>query len=258
VKKLVSVLLLSLGIISCQGNPNKKKNIESQKVKTSNVTEEWISLFDGKTFNGWHQYNGESIGKEWAVEKGIMVFNPEGNRNYGDGGRNIVTDKEFTNFILSIEWKVSEAGNSGIFWGVKEGEEFGEPYLTGPEIQVLDNDRHPDAQENPKYHQAGALYDMVQPTSDVCNPAGEWNLVVLSIDHNTNKGSVVLNGTEIVTFAVHGPEWDSLVKASKFGNKEASNYLEAPKFGTFRTGKIGLQDHEDQVFFRNIKIKELK
>ena len=257
-KKLVSVLLLSLGIISCQGNPNKKKNIESQKVKTSNVTEEWISLFDGKTFNGWHQYNGESIGKEWAVEKGIMVFNPEGNRNYGDGGRNIVTDKEFTNFILSIEWKVSEAGNSGIFWGVKEGEEFGEPYLTGPEIQVLDNDRHPDAQENPKYHQAGALYDMVQPTSDVCNPAGEWNLVVLSIDHNTNKGSVVLNGTEIVTFAVHGPEWDSLVKASKFGNKEASNYLEAPKFGTFRTGKIGLQDHEDQVFFRNIKIKELK
>ena len=256
-KKLVSVLLLSLGIISCQGNPNKKKNIESQKVKTSNVNEEWISLFDGKTFNGWHQYNGESIGKEWAVEKGIMVFNPEGNRNYGDGGRNIVTDKEFTNFILSIEWKVSEAGNSGIFWGVKEGEEFGEPYLTGPEIQVLDNDRHPDAQENPKYHQAGALYDMVQPTSDVCNPAGEWNLVVLSIDHNTNKGSVVLNGTEIVTFAVHGPEWDSLVKASKFGNKEASNYLEAPKFGTFRTGKIGLQDHEDQVFFRNIKIKEL-
>ncbi len=257
-KKLVSVLLLSLGIISCQGNPNKKKNIESQKVKTSNVNEEWISLFDGKTFNGWHQYNGESIGKEWAVEKGIMVFNPEGNRNYGDGGRNIVTDKEFTNFILSIEWKVSEAGNSGIFWGVKEGEEFGEPYLTGPEIQVLDNDRHPDAQENPKYHQAGALYDMVQPTSDVCNPAGEWNLVVLSIDHNTNKGSMVLNGTEIVTFAVHGPEWDSLVKASKFGNKEASNYLEAPKFGTFRTGKIGLQDHEDQVFFRNIKIKELK
>jgi len=256
-KKLVSVLLLSLGIISCQGNPNKKKNIESQKVKTSNVTEEWISLFDGKTFNGWHQYNGESIGKEWAVEKGIMVFNPEGNRNYGDGGRNIVTDKEFTNFILSIEWKVSEAGNSGIFWGVKEGEEFGEPYLTGPEIQVLDNDRHPDAQENPKYHQAGALYDMVQPTSDVCNPAGEWNLVVLSIDHNTNKGSMVLNGTEIVTFAVHGPEWDSLVKASKFGNKEASNYIEAPKFGTFRTGKIGLQDHEDQVFFRNIKIKEL-
>jgi len=256
-KKLVSVLLLSLGIISCQGNPNKKKNIESQKVKTSNVNEEWISLFDGKTFNGWHQYNGESIGKEWAVEKGIMVFNPEGNRNYGDGGRNIVTDKEFTNFILSIEWKVSESGNSGIFWGVKEGEEFGEPYLTGPEIQILDNDRHPDAQENPKYHQAGALYDMVQPTSDVCNPAGEWNLVVLSIDHNTNKGSMVLNGTEIVTFAVHGPEWDSLVKASKFGNKEASNYLEAPKFGTFRTGKIGLQDHEDQVFFRNIKIKEL-
>ena len=256
-KSLIPILCLSLVLISCQTNSSKKKNIEPQNIQTVKVSEEWTSLFDGKTLNGWHQYNGEGIGKEWAVEEGAMVFNPEENRNYGDGGRNIVTDKEFTNFILSIEWKVSEAGNSGIFWGVKEGEEFGEPYLTGPEIQILDNDRHPDAQENPKYHQAGALYDMVQPTSDVCNPAGEWNLVVLSIDHNTNKGSMVLNGTEIVTFAVHGPEWDSLVKASKFGNKEASNYLEAPKFGTFRTGKIGLQDHEDQVFFRNIKIKEL-
>ncbi len=141
--------------------------------------------------------------------------------------------------------------------GVREGKEFGEPYLTGPEIQILDNDRHPDALEKPKYHQAGALYDMIQPTSDVCNPAGEWNHVVLTIDHNTNKGSVVLNGTEIVTFAVYGPQWDSLVKASKFSNKEASNYIEAPKFGTFRTGKIGLQDHGDQVYFRNIKIKEL-
>ena len=256
-KKLVSVLLLTLGIISCQINSSKKKNIEPQKTQTVKVSDEWTSLFDGKTLNGWHQYNGDGIDKEWTVEEGAMVFNPEESRNYGDGGRNIVTDEEFTNFVLSIEWKISEAGNSGIFWGVREGKEFGEPYLTGPEIQVLDNDRHPDAQENPKYHQAGALYDMVQPTSDVCNPAGEWNHVVLSIDHNTNKGSVVLNGTEIVTFVVHGTEWDSLVKASKFSNKEASNYVEAPKFGTFRTGKIGLQDHGDQVYFRNIKIKEL-
>ena len=159
--------------------------------------------------------------------------------------------------MLSIEWNVSEVGNSGIFWAVQESPEFGEPYLTGPEIQVLDNERHPDAQANPKFHQAGALYDMVQPTSDVCNPAGEWNHVVLTVDHNKNEGSVVLNGTEIVTFAVHGSEWDALVKASKFGNTEASNYTHAPKFGTFRTGKIGLQDHGNQVSFRNIKIKEL-
>tara|TARA_B100000767_G_scaffold273609_1_gene304245 strand:+ start:18081 stop:18854 length:774 start_codon:yes stop_codon:yes gene_type:complete len=256
-KNLVPVLCLSLGLISCQANPKKRKNIEPQKIQTVKVTKEWTSLFDGKTLNSWHQYNGEGVGKQWTVEESTMVFNPEENRNYGEGGRNIVTDKEYTNFVLSIEWKISEGGNSGIFWGIRESKEFGEPYLTGPEIQILDNDRHPDALENPKYHQTGALYDMVQPTSDVCNPAGEWNHIVLTINHNTNKGSVVLNEIEIVAFALHGPEWDSLVKASKFGNKKASNYLEAPKFGTFRTGKIGLQDHGDQVYFRNIKIKEL-
>ncbi len=119
-KNLIFFLCLSLGLISCQEISNKKKNIESEKEQTAKVTEEWTSLFDGKTMNGWHQYNGEGIGKEWTVEEGTMVFNPEENRNYGDGGKNIVTDKEYTNFVLSIEWKISEAGNSGIFWGFEK------------------------------------------------------------------------------------------------------------------------------------------
>jgi len=256
-KHLLSVLCISLGLISCNGNPEKKKNTESQKEQTEEVSNEWTLIFDGETLNGWHQYNGEGMSDQWSVIDSAMVFTPKENRTYGDGGKNIVTDKEYTNFVLSIEWNVSEVGNSGIFWGVNESKEFGEPYLTGPEIQVLDNDRNPDAKANPNFHQAGALYDMVQPTADVCNPAGEWNHVVLTVDHNKNIGSVIFNGTEIVTFAVHGPEWDVLVKASKFGNIEASNYTHAPKFGTFRTGKIGLQDHGDKVSFRNIKIKEL-
>ena len=151
--------------------------------------------------------------------------------------------------MLSIEWNVSEAGNSGIFWGVQEGEEFGEPYVTGPEIQVLDNERHPDAKANPKFHQAGALYDLVQPTADVCNPAGEWNHVLLTIDHNANQGNVVFNGTEIVRFPLSGEAWDDLVNNSKFKGWKG--------FGAFKTGKIGLQDHDDKVSFRNIKIKVL-
>ena len=168
----------------------------------------------------------------------------------GEGkGNNIVTDKEFTNFELSLEWKIVEGGNSGIFWGVKEGEGYETPYQTGPEIQVLDNERHPDSFNNPNFHQAGALYDMVQPSQDACKPAGEWNHVFISINYNTNKASVKLNDVEIVNFPLSGPEWDALVVNSKFKDWK--------DFAKFKTGKIGLQDHGDGVSYRNIKIREL-
>jgi len=249
-KKNILLLSIILMGIACQGTPAKaQKETKTSKTVDAPQQGEWVALFDGETMNGWHQYNGEGVGEEWTVENGVMTFEPKENRQWGDGGKNIVTDKEYTNFVLSIEWKVSEAGNSGIFWGVKEDDAYGEPYVTGPEIQILDNERHPDALANPKFHQAGALYDLVQPTADVCRPAGEWNHVLLTVDHTANKGSVVLNDTEIVTFPLHGEAWDKLVANSKFKDWEG--------FGAFKTGRIGLQDHDDRVSFRNIKIKEL-
>lgn len=114
---------------------------------------------------------------------------------------------------------------------------FNEAYQTGLEIQVLDNERHPDAKANPKFHQAGALYDLVQPEQDICKPAGEWNHCVLSVNHKTNEGSVTLNGTKIVSFPVHGEEWDKMVENSKFKGWEG--------FGKHHTGHIRLQDHGD-------------
>ena len=249
-KKNILLLSIILMGIACQGTPAKaQKETKTSKTVDAPQQEEWVALFDGETMNGWHQYNGEGVGEEWTVENGVMTFEPKENRQWGDGGKNIVTDKEYTNFVLSIEWKVSEAGNSGIFWGVKEDDAYGEPYVTGPEIQILDNERLPDALANPKFHQAGALYDLVQPTADVCRPAGEWNHVLLTVDHTANKGSLVLNDTEIVTFPLHGEAWDKLVANSKFKDWEG--------FGAFKTGRIGLQDHDDRVSFRNIKIKEL-
>ena len=170
----------------------------------------------------------------------------------GDYVHDLVTDKIFKNFQLSIEWNISEGGNSGIFWGVQEGENVNKPYSTGPEIQILDNERHPDAKANPKFHQAGALYDLVQPSKDVCKPAGEWNHVLLTIDHNKNQGSVVLNGTKIVEFPLRGEKWDKLVANSKFNDK-----CEFDRFARLRSGKIGLQDHGNKVSFRNIKIRKL-
>ena len=181
----------------------------------------------------------------------MLTFDPE-LRPKGDYIHDIVTDKAYKSFELSLEWNISERGNSGIFWGIQEGESHNKPYSTGPEIQVIDNERHPDAKANPKFHQAGALYDLVQPSKDVCNPAGEWNHIVLKIDHNKNQGSVKLNGTKIVEFPLSGPEWDALVSNSKFNDD--CNFK---RFGKFKSGKIGLQDHGNKVSFRNIKIRKL-
>ena len=240
-KKILLIVFVSLSV-ACNQTPKKKK-ITAEAVPAQN---EWVDLFDGVSFKGWHQFNKTEMSSAWVIEDGAMVL-PDGT---GSGkGNNIVTDKEYTNFELSMEWKIVEGGNSGIFWGVKEGEGYKTPYQTGPEIQVLDNERHPDSFNKPNYHQAGALYDMVQPSQNVCKPAGEWNHVLISINYNTNKASVKLNDVEIVTFALTGPDWDALVADSKFSDWD--------DFAKFKTGKIGLQDHGDGVSYRNIKIREL-
>ena len=219
--------------------------------KNTNPEAEWQSLFDGETLNGWHRFNRKGVEPIWKAENGILSFEPS-LRPEGDYVHDIVTDEEFTSFQLSIEWNIAECGNSGIFWGVQEGLDYNNPYSTGPEIQILDNERHTDAFANPKYHQAGALYDLVQPSKDVCNPAGEWNHFLLTVDHNKNQGSVELNGTKIVEFPLSGERCDAMVTNSKF-----NDFCEFKKFAKFRTGKIGLQDHRDKVSFRNIKIRKL-
>ncbi len=240
-KKILLVVFVSLSI-ACKQIPKKK----AATTEAPSVEKEWVDLFDGVSFKGWHQFNSSEMSTVWIIEDGAMVL-PDGT---GSGkGNNIVTDKEYTNFELSIEWKIVEGGNSGIFWGVKEGDIYKTPYQTGPEIQVLDNERHPDSFKKPNYHQAGALYDMVQPSQDVCKPSGEWNHVFISINYNTNRASIKLNDVEIVTFPLMGAGWDALVADSKFKDWK--------DFAKFKTGKIGLQDHGDGVGYRNIKIREL-
>jgi len=238
------IILLSVSILFLGSTVLIPNNI-------SNSDGGWESLFDGKTLDGWHRFNRKGVKPIWTAKKGVLSFDPDLIPK-GDYVHDLVTDKIFKNFQLSIEWNISEGGNSGIFWGVQEGENVNKPYSTGPEIQVLDNDRHPDAKANPKFHQAGALYDLVQPSKDVCKPAGEWNHVLLTIDHNKNQGSVVLNGTKIVEFPLRGEKWDELVANSKFNDK-----CEFDRFARLRSGKIGLQDHGNKVSFRNIKIRKL-
>ena len=240
---LLAVLALTF---ACKEKPKENAQVSEEEVVEVVETKEWTVLFDGTSFDGWHFYNDGAVTEPWKMEDGAMVLYPPESRPEG-ANYNLVSDKEFTDFVLSLEWKIAEGGNSGIFWGVKEDEKYGEPYLTGPEIQVLDDERHPDA-KNGTDRLAGALYDMVSPSEKAVKPAGEWNAVEIMINHKTNEGYVMLNGTKVVEFPVEGEGWAELVANSKFADWEA--------FGAFATGKIGLQDHGNVVAFRNIKIKE--
>lgn len=245
--RVVYMLLLTLAIVSCKQKETKKEVAIEEPKETVTSENEWEVLFDGSSVDKWSYYRGGELSEPWKIKDGALIFYPPSNRPEGES-YNIVTNKQYTDFVLHVEWKIAEGGNSGIFWGVFEDEKFGQPYETGPEIQVLDDERHPDA-KNGTTHQAGALYDMIAPSEKVVKPAGEWNICILTVNHKTNEGTVNLNGTEIVKFPVHGEMWDQMVEDSKFSGWEG--------FGMYNTGKIGLQDHGDIVAFRNIKIKEL-
>lgn len=251
-RNLAIALAAVLTMLACKEKSKDASQDNSVAIEPSSEMQEqdsWKEL----PFESWQAFKGGEIPKFWVEEDGAIVFHPPTaeERKDENGNRqsfNIVTKESFTSFVLSLEWKISDTGNSGIMWGVSEDEKYVEPYQTGLEIQVLDNDKHPDG-KNGTSHQAGALYDLISPSKDVTKPVGEWNEAVITIDHNTNKGSSVLNGIEVATFPVGGDELITLLKGSKFETWDG--------FGAFKQGKIALQDHGDIVSFRNIKIKEL-
>jgi hypothetical protein len=200
----------------------------------------WINLFDGKTTTGWHSWKQTTAGAAWRVEDGTLHLDPSGKQGRGD----LVTNDEFENFDLKLEWKISEGGNSGVIFYVNEDPKYEDTYNTGLEMQVLDNDKHPDG-KIPK-HRAGNLYDLVAGPDDV-KPVGEWNKVEII----SNKGSLklYLNGVNVVTTTLWNDDWKKMVANSKF--------KQWPDFGTFTKGHIALQDHGNNVWYRNIMIKKL-
>ena len=246
-KKIGLITVILTITMACNETKKETQNTTEEVVaeKIETPVSEWITLFDGTNFDQWKGYGIDEMHPEWTIENDAMVFTPG-----EEGGKNIITKDTFTNFALSLEWKISEAGNSGIFWGVHESKAFKEAYETGPEIQVLDDAKHPDSFVGEGRHKAGALYDMIRAPEGLVHPAGEWNLVELEVNHKTNLAQLKLNGKDALSFPVHGEQWDAMVANSKFKDWKG--------FGKFSTGHIGLQDHSDKVWFRNIKIKKIE
>lgn len=239
--RLPSLLLCGCALLLAACTPPDPADAPATPPAATETEGDWISLFDGSSLDAWRGYGREDIPDGWRIEDGTLAFVP------GVEGGDLITKEQFGNFELTLEWKISERGNSGIFYRGLEGYES--IWRTAPEMQVLDNEgpeQHPDA-EDPT-HRAGAVYDLWAPPDGVVKPAGEWNQVRIVAD-----GPQVehwLNGTKVAEYEQWGDEWNARVAASKFPE-------EAPDFGTARAGHLGVQDHGDRVWYRNIRVRRL-
>jgi hypothetical protein len=243
-KNIYLTLVLLAAILIATPVFSQKANQLTNKEKKDG----WVLLFNGKDFEGWRQYNGTEMPANWVIEDDAMkVLIGEGRKpGQGSGGDIIFAGKKYRNFELSIDWKASQMANSGILYYVQELE--GKPiYYAAPEIQILDNK---DATDNKvDSHLAGSLYDMIAADPKTVKPAGKWNTCIFKI--KDGKASIIMNGTEVITYTHWTDEWDQLVQNSKF--KNFPGFTE----GIAKEGYIGLQDHGYPVWFRNIKIREL-
>lgn len=212
------------------------------------INDGWVLLFNGKDFSGWRQYNGTAMPANWIIDDDAMKVCLGAGRTpgQGSGGDIIYCDSKFTNFELSLDWKSSNRGNSGIFYYVREVPKQA-IYYAAPEVQILDNENATD--NKIQSHLAGSLYDMLAADPKTCNPAGLWNNIVIRI--KDGKVTHTQNGTKVVEYELWTAEWDKMVENSKF--RDFPGFIE----GISKEGYIGLQDHGYPIWFRNIKIREI-
>ncbi|MCG9972336.1 3-keto-disaccharide hydrolase [Christiangramia crocea] len=258
------LLLQFLLLNSCKEKPKADSEIEPSTTADTISEKEWTYLFDGTSTEGWRAYNGDSLPPGWVIKDSVLTFDTElGLEQNYEGGKDIIYGaEEFDNFELYLEWKLPKGGNSGIFYHVKEG--YGGPPEISPEYQLIDDENYADIHdlsgynsqfgvENPEelqdWQKTGADYAMhaVDTTQKVLNPVGEWNSS--KIVFTPEKVEHWLNGKKIVEFVPWSEDWQKKKNSGKWDN--------APDYGKFKSGYIGLQDHASPIWFRNIKIKKL-
>jgi hypothetical protein len=242
-RNLASLVALFI-LVSCNSSKN---TMAANELTSEEKNKGWQLLFDGKSTKGWHKYGNEPVGSAWKIRQGNLVLDTTEKENWQTkGGGDIVTDEEFDNFHLQLDWKIAKDGNSGIIFYINEDKaRYEYPWNTGMEMQVLDNNGHADAKIIK--HRAGDLYDLISSSKETVKAVGEWNHAEIKCVNG--KLDLYLNGEIIVSTMLWDDSWKKLVAGSKFKNMTG--------FGTYKKGRIGLQDHGNEVCFRNIKIRKL-
>lgn len=196
----------------------------------------WQLLFDGQSLAGWRTYRATAPGQQWQVQDGALTLT-------GKGGGDLIYDQRYQNFELQLQWRISRAGNSGVF--ILADEELDYIFVKAPEVQLLDDARHPD--NKVATHLSGSLYDLIASPDAARRPAEEWNS--LRIRYLDQRLRVWQNGVATADIVIGSQRWNDLVANSKFAQWP---------FATLSEGYIGLQDHGDPVAFKNIKLLPLK
>ena len=232
--------------------------------QSSSSENEWISLFDGETTEGWRGYNSNEMPPGWTAKNGMLMFDTELEleQNYKGGKDIIYGNEEFDNFEFYVEWKIPIGGNSGIFYHIKEG--YGGPPEISPEYQLIDDINYAEIHDLKSYNeqfgsdepeklqdwqQTGADYAMYipDPSKKSLNPAGEWNSS--KIVFTAEKVEYWLNGKMVLHFVPWSEDW--------YSRRNSGKWINAADYGKHKKGFIGFQDHGSSLWFKNIKIRKL-
>lgn len=241
--KPILFFILAITIAACNNAKNTTTTADAAKSTDNVKIAEPVALFDGSTFNGWHGFNKTGEIPNWAIEDGALVcLGAAADAHGGD----IVTDKEYDNFELTWDWKVTPGANSGVMYHVVEDAKYQAPYETGPEYQVIDDIGFPEKLED--WQKAAADYAMYLPNDKKqLKPVGEWNSSKIVF----NRGHVEhwLNGEKVIEFTAWDDAWTKL--------KTEGKWKDYPDYGSAKKGHIALQDHGNKVYFKSIMIREL-